>query len=116
MFICKKALFDQYAEWLFDVLFECEKYIKPSPYTRGRRTLAYMGEFLLPVYLMYHQCRVESVRYTDGHGHSKPHNGIKHKVAYNLVQWLTMKPCQYWLLNYLTSGVMPNALLGIWDR
>ena len=90
MFICRKALFDQYAEWLFDVLFECERYIKPSPYTRGLRALAYMGEFLLPVYLMHQRCRVESVRYTDGHGHSKPHNGIKHKVAYNLVQWLTM--------------------------
>lgn len=91
MFICKKALFDQYAEWLFDVLFECEKYIKPSPYTRGRRALAYMGEFLLPVYLMHHKCRVESERYINEEGHSKPHNGIKHKVVYNIVQWLTMR-------------------------
>lgn len=91
MFICKKELFDQYAKWLFDVLFECEKHIKPSPYTRGRRALAYMGEFLLPVFLMHHHCRVAKVRYTDGNGHSKPHNNIKRKVVYNLVEWLTFR-------------------------
>lgn len=91
MFICKKAFFDQYAEWLFDILFECEKHIKPSPYTRGRRALAYMGEFLLPVFLMHHHCRLKYVRYTDGHGHPKAHNGIKRKVVYNIVQWLTIR-------------------------
>ena len=53
MFVCKKALFDKYAEWLFDILFECEKHIKLSPYTRAKRSLAYMGEFLLSVYIMH---------------------------------------------------------------
>lgn len=89
MFICKKELFDQYAEWLFDVLFECEKYIKPLPYTRGRRALAYMGEFLLPVYLMHQRCRVESVRYTDGHGHSKPHLGRRRRIENAIIRYLT---------------------------
>lgn len=91
MFICKKALFDQYAEWLFDVLFECEKYIKLSPYTRGRRALAYMGEYLLPVYLMHHHCRVEKVRYIDGEGRSKPHNSLKYITIYNIIQKLSKR-------------------------
>ena len=72
---------------------------------------------VLPVYLMYQRCRVESVRYTDGHGHSKPHNGIKHKVAYNLVQWLTMKHrkkrlddffLQEVLLGFKNDGIIIN--------
>lgn len=89
MFICRKELFDQYAEWLFDVLFECEKYIKPSPYTRGRRALAYLGEFLLPVFLMHRHCRVEKVSYTDENGHSKPHCGRKRRIENALICFLT---------------------------
>lgn len=61
MFICKKALFDKYAEWLFDILFECEKHIKLSPYTRVRRNLAYMGEYLLSVYVMHNQLKLKYV-------------------------------------------------------
>ena len=30
MFICKRELFDKYAEWIFLILFECEKYVKLS--------------------------------------------------------------------------------------
>jgi hypothetical protein len=91
MLICKKELFDQYAEWLFDVLFECEKYIKPSPYTRGRRALAYMGEYLLPVYIMHHECKIRCARYTDGKGHAKPYYGLKHRIAYNMIHWLIIR-------------------------
>ena len=89
MFICRKELFDSYAQWLFDVLFECEKYIKPSPYSRGRRALAYMGEFLLPVYLMHHRCRVESVRYTDEHGHSKHRCGRRRRIEDAIIHYIT---------------------------
>ena len=53
MFVFKKQAFDEYATWLFDILFECEKYIKPSPYTRGKRYMGYFGETLLTVYLMH---------------------------------------------------------------
>ena len=58
MFICRKELFDQYAAWLFDILFECEKYMKPMPYARLERSLAYMGEYLMPVYMMHHHKRM----------------------------------------------------------
>jgi len=59
MFVCKKELFDKYAEWLFDILFECEKHMKLSPYTRGKRSLAYAGEFLLTVFIMHHQLKIK---------------------------------------------------------
>jgi len=62
MFICRREIFVQYAEWLFDVLFECEKYIKPSPYSRGKRSLAYMGEYLMPVYMNYHKMKISFIQ------------------------------------------------------
>lgn len=58
MMICKKELFDQYAEWIFPLLSECEKYMRLSPYSRGRRALAYLGEYFMPVYMMYHHYRI----------------------------------------------------------
>lgn len=108
MFICKKTLFDQYAEWLFDVLFECERYIKPSPYTRGRRALAYMGEFLLPVYLMHQRCRVESVRYTDGNGHSKTQCGRRRRIEDTIIRYIT----KHRKKNRLEDFYLPEVLVG----
>ena len=67
MFICKKELFDQYAEWLFDILSECEKHMKSVPYTRLERSLAYMGEYLMPVYMMYHHKKMAFVDYCGNH-------------------------------------------------
>ena len=59
MLVCRKELFDQYAAWLFDILFECEKHMKPSPYTRAKRSLAYMGEYLLTVYIMHNHLKLK---------------------------------------------------------
>lgn len=62
MFICKKEFFDNYASWLFDVLFECEKYMRLSSYTRARRHLAYIGEYLLSVYLIHNRYKIKVVK------------------------------------------------------
>lgn len=83
MFICRKEVFDSYAEWLFGILFECEKYIKPSPYSRGRRSLAYLGEYLLPVYLMYHQYHLKKVAYVDYIGQHK-HSSLRENVIISI--------------------------------
>ena len=67
MLVCKKSLFDGYAKWIFDILFECEKYIKPSPYSRGRRVYGYLAEFLMPTFFMYNKCKIKPMHYiTDG--------------------------------------------------
>jgi hypothetical protein len=84
MFICNKLLFDEYASWLFDVLSECEKNIKPSPYTRGKRTLAYLGEYLLSIYLMHNNLRLKVVECVDNVGHQN-HTTYKHKMKIKMM-------------------------------
>lgn len=86
MFVCKKDLFDDYAAWLFDILFECEKYIRLSPYSRQRRSLAYLGEYLLPVYLMHHHFRLENVGCVDFVG-KRLHRNLRTRVALQIRKW-----------------------------
>ena len=61
MFICRKEMFDDYAEWLFKLLFECEKYIRLSPYTRGKRVFAYLGEFFMSLFFLHHNSKIMKV-------------------------------------------------------
>lgn len=58
MLICKKALFDEYAEWIFGILSECEKYIRMSNYSRCKRVFAYLAETFMPVYFLHHHYRI----------------------------------------------------------
>jgi len=71
MVICRKTLFDQYCEWMFAILGECEKYIKPSPYTNARRSLAYIAEMLTGVYFIHRQMKIKSVPYYKIEGDQK---------------------------------------------
>ena len=50
MFVCDKKLFDEFASWQFSILFDLEKLIKLSSYSRPRRILGYLAEGLLPFY------------------------------------------------------------------
>lgn len=75
MLISRKILFDEYCEWLFGILEECEKYIKPSPYTNAQRALAYMAEMLTGTYFIHRDFRIKSVPYY------KVENGQKILVA-----------------------------------
>ena len=63
MLLCKKHLFDEYCKWMFAILEECEKYVKLSPYTNGRRALAYMAELLTGVYFIHRKLKIKSVPY-----------------------------------------------------
>jgi hypothetical protein len=63
MLLCRKGLFDDYCQWMFTILEECEKYIMPSPYTNARRALAYMAELLTGVYFIHRQLRIKTVPY-----------------------------------------------------
>lgn len=52
MFIMKKAQFDEYCSWLFDILFELESVLDISSYSaKDRRVFGYVGERLLDVWL-----------------------------------------------------------------
>ena len=63
MLLCKKTLFDDYCKWMFGILEDCEKYIKPSPYTNARRALAYMAEMLTGTYFIHQGLKIRSVPY-----------------------------------------------------
>lgn len=52
--ICSKKLFDDYCQWLFDILFEVEKIIDVSSYDEyHRRVFGFISELLLYVWI-YH--------------------------------------------------------------
>lgn len=52
MFIMKKSEFEQYAEWLFSILFELEGNIDTSNYsTQEARVFGYISELLMDVWL-----------------------------------------------------------------
>ncbi len=53
MFIMPKAMFDDYASWLFDILFEVEKQIPPITDTYQNRVFGFMAERLFNVYLVH---------------------------------------------------------------
>ena len=56
MFITKKSIFDDYAKWLFDILFALEKEIQPEVETRSeyqKRVYGFLSERLFTVYLQY---------------------------------------------------------------
>lgn len=63
MLLCKKHFFDEYCKWMFSILEECERYVKPSPYTNGRRALAYMAELLTGVYFIHRRMKIKTVPY-----------------------------------------------------
>lgn len=59
MFICKKNIFDDFCEWQFSILFECEKLMKLSQYTRLHRIFGYLCEYLLPIYRLHNKLKIK---------------------------------------------------------
>ena len=60
MFITSKVIFDEYASWLFEILFEVEKYLKLSPYLFYRRIFGFMSEILLQVYCEKNKLKIKN--------------------------------------------------------
>lgn len=58
MFVMKKQLFSDFAEWQFAVLAEMEKHIRLSGYSRARRIYGYYAEMMLPIYLGYNKRKI----------------------------------------------------------
>lgn len=63
MFICKKEIHDRFAEWIFPILFECEKYIKPSPYSNANRVIGYIAEMIAQLFFVHNKLKIKSVPY-----------------------------------------------------
>ncbi|MCH5242937.1 MAG: DUF4422 domain-containing protein [Muribaculaceae bacterium] len=63
MLIAKKDIFNEYCQFLFNVLNETEKRIKPiQNYTRINRRIGYMAEALLGLWILHNKKRL-SIKY-----------------------------------------------------
>lgn len=63
MFVASKEIYDRYCEFLFPVLMEVEKKLKPHAYSRLKRVIGYMGEWSLGVFILCSNLRVKEVPY-----------------------------------------------------
>lgn len=62
MYIMKSQLFDDYAKWLFDILFELQKRADISQYSvQEQRLFGYVSELLLDVWLDQNQLSYKEV-------------------------------------------------------
>lgn len=62
MFVMKKGLFDEYCQWLFDILFELEKRIDISQYDAYQaRVYGFLGERLFNVWLEKKQLKIKEL-------------------------------------------------------
>lgn len=75
MFVMPRQTFNEYCEFLFSILFECDKLMRPMPYTCSQRRMGYIGEFLLPIFCLYHKLHIHTEAMvpmvgdkTNGHG------------------------------------------------
>ena len=64
MFITHWKHFDDYSEWLFDILFEVERRVPPIDDPIQSRIYGYMSERLINVFSEHHQLRIKHVPLT----------------------------------------------------
>ncbi len=87
MFVMRKETFDAYCEFLFSILFECERLMKPLPYTCSSRRWGYIAEYLLPIYCLHHHLRIRTepvVSFIDEKGDSS--RNIKQMLKIQLLK------------------------------
>lgn len=61
MFIAKKSFVEDYCSWLFPILFELEENIKISPYPYQNRTIGFLSERLLNLYVQKNSLSVSEM-------------------------------------------------------
>ncbi len=61
MVIAKNDVFDDYADWMFSILFEAEKSCVPDGKIRGDRYAGYLGELLTTIYIFKNRDRLKIV-------------------------------------------------------
>lgn len=90
MFISTKERYDDYCEFMFPVLFEVEKNMRPHGYTRQKRSIGYMGEYFLGLYISCKHLKVRPIPIEDG---SIPHKtmlqNVKHQMLLAVKKTLT---------------------------
>lgn len=61
MFIAKNELYNEYCEFIFPILFEMERRMKPHNYSRQKRAIGYFGEFSLGLFIQCKHLRIKEV-------------------------------------------------------
>ena len=62
MMFCKKELFDQYCIWLFDILFELEKYVNLNELNDYQKRLyGFLSERLLNIWVRENKVIIKNV-------------------------------------------------------
>ncbi len=86
MFVMKREYFDQYCEWLFDVLFELEKRLDISTYNKyDSRVFGFVSERLLDVWIETNQYSYKETGYVFMENQNwliKGSNFIKRKLGH----------------------------------
>ena len=122
MLIMKKDKFDEYAEWLFSILEECEKYIRLSPYSRGRRVYGYLAEILMYAYIQHNHLSVRGYNVEECQLQGNPRiMAFKNWMLYRITDvsyflslaWLRKKLQHYNTLDELINRYYLDQVLGL---
>lgn len=106
MVICRKTLYDDYAKWMFSVLFNAEKFVKESPYPNSKRLIGYFAEILTPLYFIHNGKRIKYQLF-DNDGVLVPWS-LKARVA-NFV----FHRCVYPFIKHKKQWVDPSIIRGL---
>jgi len=87
MFVMKKSLFDEYAEWVFNILFELEEKVCIKDYSQYQaRIFGFISERLFNVWIHHNQLRIKELNiiHMENENKLKKHcNFIKRKMKGN---------------------------------
>lgn len=95
MFITSRQIANEYFQWSFSILDYCYKNLKLSEYSRLRRVIGYIGEFLLPIYCFHNKLKIKYVEIID-----KP-NAIKKITLKSIISkyYHNIKMSTLWFFN-----------------
>lgn len=79
MFIARSEVYDDYCNFIFPVLFEVEKRVKPHGYSRQNRVIGYFGEWSLGLYIHCRNLHTRQVPFVmcGDDNHTRPHQESK---------------------------------------
>lgn len=93
MLIAPARIYDEYCEFLFDILSEFEKDYKPYIFSRQRRIMGYLGEPLLGLWIKLTGKKAKGVRLDDNADYSFRMRILewRYNLAYHMYQGLFHK-------------------------
>ena len=88
MFVAKKELYDEFCEFAFPILEKFEKRIKDFGYFRLNRSVGYVGEILLGLFIRIKGLKVRYVPMKTEGGASVHNYSLKSRLKAKIVSWM----------------------------